>query len=212
MTPFESIQINPNYFIAHQLLDYYEFESLLNKIKKSTYSLEDFYKIKNEQRKFEWLSIRHLLIQLGFEKEDIVYDKHGKPSLLNSNSFLSISHSKNRIAVGINKLNEIGIDLQKISPRVKTISHKFLSSSDIVKFEELNELELTKAWSTKEAIFKVNGKKDIFLKENIEIKAIENKSNNTIITALLKDNFRTKTYNVNVIVIKDYILAYTLND
>jgi phosphopantetheinyl transferase len=212
MTPFQSIQISPNYLIAHQLLDYYEYEALLEKIKNSSFSLKEFNKIKNEQRRFEWLSIRHLMIQLGFEKQDIIYDEHGKPSLLNSNNYISISHSKNRIAVGINKWNEIGIDLQKISSSIDSIKHKFLSSTELNKFKNLSELELTKAWSTKEAIFKANGKKDIYLKDNIEIIGIENRGENTLINALFKDDSQTKPYKVNAIVLKDYVLAYTLND
>ncbi len=212
MTPFQSIQINPNYLIAHQLLEYFEYDSLLEKIKNSSYSLNGFDKIKNEQRRFEWLSIRHLMIQLGFEKQDIIYDEHGKPTLLKSSSFISISHSKNRIAIGINKLNEIGIDLQKISSGIDSIKHKFLASTELNKFKNLNELELTKAWSTKEAIFKANGKKDIYLKDNIEIIGIENKGENTLINALFTDDSQTKPYKVNAIVIKDYVLAYTLND
>ena len=111
----------------------------------------------------------------------ITYNKWGAPTL-NTNKNISISHSKNIIAIIISKKN-VALDIEMISKKPLKIKDKFLSNHD--KISHSIE-ETTLAWSAKETIFKLHQKGDIDYKSDIQIKEINHDENQ--ITVLFNDN------------------------
>ena len=106
------------------------------------------------------------------QKEDVYYDSYGKPHFKNSKNFLSISHSNEMVAVSIDQKATTGIDIQWITDKIIRIKEKFLNPKE-QQITSNDPLELTYYWSIKEALFKIYGKKDAFLKENFELIAFE---------------------------------------
>ena len=87
---------------------------------------------KSENRKIQWLSYRVLikeLINLDVFFE-MMYDEHGKPYLLNPNYELSVSHSGNYSAVILSKCFHVGIDIEKIDPKIYSVISKFLNEKE----------------------------------------------------------------------------------
>jgi len=119
----------------------------------------------NEIKLKQWLATRCLLSSF-FKDAEIVYDSFGKPSLDNG-WFISISHSNEYVTIIVNKKNDCGIDIEKVSSKVERIKHKFLSENDlkVVKTKE----ELTLYWGAKEALYKCYGKKEVLFIENLFI-------------------------------------------
>jgi len=144
-----------------------ELKNLLN---PSTYPNSRLNLIKSSNQRKQFLGVQNLLKLLKINSDTLFYDNNGKPHLSN-NKFISISHSFDYCGVIILD-TKVGIDLEKIRPKILNISKKFISESDwnLIK---LNSVEnVTKVWTIKEAVFKAFGYSGIDFKENILIESI----------------------------------------
>lgn len=129
-------------------------------------SLEKIAKM-NERRKIEWLAARHLLQQLLGENIFCYSDEFGKPILKNNSQNLSISHSSGLVTVIVSDYS-IGIDIQKITPKIERIAPKFMRKVETESLDERKKLEhLHIYWGAKEALYKAYGKKELDFREHI---------------------------------------------
>ncbi len=116
-----------------------------------------------ESRKKQWLAYR-LLIRTLLKPDDfpVEYDQSGKPFLAGSDYHISVTHSEDLAAVIISRYARVGIDIEKIKPRIEKVRDKFLSpeeSAFVGKEREMEQLTLT--WCAKEALYKLYGKRDL---------------------------------------------------
>jgi phosphopantetheinyl transferase len=87
----------------------------------------------------------------------IGYHSSGKPYLENSNAHISISHTKDYAGIIISDSFGVGLDLERIHPRIEKIAHKFVSPEEEKIIQGKNSLEkLFVIWGVKEVLFKVN--------------------------------------------------------
>jgi 4'-phosphopantetheinyl transferase len=164
----------------------------------------NIYPTKNKQRLKQWLATRVLLAEF-FNNTIINYDSLGKPHLDNG-WFISISHSNEFVALNLNKKSHCGIDIERISPKVERIKHKFLNPSDLKKVNSLEHLTLY--WGAKEALYKYYGKKEVLFIENLFIEEFSEESfsfKGKINMPNLKITLPLKYQ-----LIEGYILTYTL--
>jgi phosphopantetheinyl transferase (holo-ACP synthase) len=155
-----------------------------------------FDHLKSPKRILEILAVRVLLKEMcGNVKLD--YNKYGAP-VLDINKNISISHSKQLVAIIVSK-SRSGIDTEIISKRILKIKDKFIS-----KYDNINESQedLTIAWSTKECIFKWNQKGNINFKDDILIKSINHS------TKKIEVSFDKNLFILNFIKINNHILVY----
>ncbi len=204
------VQLSNDFKLAFQKVNYKNFEKLENSIKASVFSFDEYYNsMSNKKRKTEWLSIRQLLINMG-DDVDIYYDEHGKPHFTEGSEHLSISHSKESIAVSMHKSKEHGVDLQFLTPKIKRIRDKYLREEEIKALQSSSTLELSVYWSMKEALFKLYGKKDIFLKENIRIIGLQELNGKYTAKGEIINIPEKIEVDMEAILLEDYVLAYTL--
>jgi phosphopantetheinyl transferase len=124
--------------------------------------------LNNESRKIEFLGVRHIRNELGLISP-IAYSSSRKPFLGNQiDTYISISHSKNYCALGVSS-NEIGIDIEEMSPRIEHIAPRFVNSSEKQFISNESVLDLTKLWTMKEAMFKLNDRTGIAFKSELII-------------------------------------------
>jgi phosphopantetheinyl transferase len=124
--------------------------------------------LNHEFRKIEFLGVRRLRNKSDL-RSPIHYSEARKPYLGNQlNTFISISHSKNYCALGVSS-NEIGIDTEEMSPRIERIASRFVSNEEIQFIGEQSILDLTKLWTMKEAMFKLNDRTGIEFKSELLI-------------------------------------------
>lgn len=153
---------------------------------------------KNEQRKVQWLCSRILLRQLVPDKKEIVYDEHGKPSLLNSPYKISISHSKNFVAVIVSKKYDVGIDFEVIEDRIEKIAEKFISPAEWEFLDTKTKKEqMYVLWCAKETLFKLYSKGELDFKENLFVSPFTYHQKGSIHSRIQKNSF-----------VKDYTLCY----
>ena len=122
----------------------------------------------NENRKVEFLGVRRLRNESKLPSP-IFYTETRKPYLDQKlNAFISISHSKKFCAFGFSS-HEIGIDIEEMSPRIERIATRFVSSVEMSLISEDKILDLTKLWTMKEAMFKLNNRAGIEFKSELII-------------------------------------------
>ena len=129
-------------------------------------------------KKIEYLASRILMRKLC-EYADIPYngivkDENGKPHLMSSPYFISISHSYPYVVCMLDKNNHCGIDIEAPRIQLLKIKHKFLNQHELLETGEDLHL-LSQYWSAKEALYKIHGKKNLIFSEEIHV---EQKSSN----------------------------------
>jgi 4'-phosphopantetheinyl transferase len=179
-------------------------EELIQTFKNKGFDTSALLATKNQQRLKQWLAIRLLLSEF-FEDVTIVYDDLGKPHLDN-NWFISISHSNHFVAIAINEKTNCGIDIEKISPKIERIKHKFLNHLDLKNVTSLSDL--TTYWGAKEALYKFYGKKEVLFIENLFIEGFSKEK------SFFKGRIELEDFKITIPMtwkkIEDYVLVYTL--
>ena len=115
------------------------------------------------RRLLEVLAVRRALKELlDGEEKAIVYDEHGAPSLQADSRYISISHTRDYVAVILSDV-PVGIDIERREQRVQRVVGHFLQPDEEARLgmlsadDEQLSLALHLAWSAKEAAFKVLG-------------------------------------------------------
>ena len=122
-------------------------------------------------RQREWLSSRYLLHWLSGDQNRRFISKTmtGKPYRVDCGRCISISHSRELVAVVISDTT-VGIDIQKKEDKIVRIQHKFVSEEER---SRLPEEKLKKYyhvfWGAKEAMYKAYGLKKLEFKEHMHV-------------------------------------------
>ncbi len=124
--------------------------------------LDSFHHIKRQQ---EYVSTRILKHEL-FGYKPIEYNEHGAP-YIRKEGFISISHSQGCSAIAICDRFQIGLDLEPIDQKALRLRDKFLNDSEKQIFDLTDSLEMTMAWSCKETLYKLAGRKKIIFKTDL---------------------------------------------
>lgn len=143
-----------------------DIEYLINNVKLSENSSLRIKEMKAESHRKGFLAIRMLLQHLGYNDYDLHYDRFGKPHLKN-NKEISISHSLDFSALAISD-NPIGIDIEKIKPKIALIAPRFMNVSHLKNLPQQQQLQkATIIWGIKESIFKIKNEKGISFPNHI---------------------------------------------
>ena len=182
----------------NQSLGVWEISESINELNVLTKGVK-YDHVKSQKRKLEILAARALLKEMCGNVK-LCYNVFGAP-VLDNNKKISISHSKQLVAIIISELKS-GIDTEIISKRILKIKDKFISTNDNI--NESQE-DLTIAWSTKECIFKWHEKGNINFKDDILIKSINHSSKK------IEVSFDKNLFILNFLKINNHILVYFCN-
>jgi 4'-phosphopantetheinyl transferase len=187
---------------------------ILNSLIHLTPSDEIIYnRMKNENRKKQWLSYRILLQHFsGKQPLEIQYNEFGKPFIKNRvHQNFSASHSRSYAAVISGTSPWVGIDIEKISPRLLRVRERFLSKKELDEFGTPVNLEkLCIFWCAKEALYKVYGIPEVDLKNDIFIHSFDYICTTSgHFTATITKPEKNKEFTLWYIKLEDHILVYT---
>lgn len=187
---------------------------LLSGLQLKQHELDVIASLSNGKRALHWLSTR-LLLRTMLNTADYIdckMDDHGKPYLVNSTTHISFSHSYDYAAVMIGKERKVGIDIELIKMKIKSIKHKFLSDIELAQKQIGDNVNgLYVSWCAKEAIYKWHGKKGLEFKQHIHIKPFKLKDEGSLNAAVeLPDG--TRELEVNYFKTKDgYMVGYVVS-
>ncbi|RZK43747.1 MAG: 4'-phosphopantetheinyl transferase superfamily protein [Pedobacter sp.] len=186
---------------------------LLASLQLKQHELDVIASLSNGKRVLHWLSTRVLLRTMLNTTDyiDCQMDEHGKPYLVNSNTQISLSHSYDYASVMISKDKKVGVDIELIKHKIKSIKHKFLSDVELAQKQVGDNTNgLYVCWCAKEAIFKWNGRKGLEFKKHIHIKPFKLKEEGSL-QAVVELQEGTRVLDVNYFKTKDgYMLGYVV--
>jgi phosphopantetheinyl transferase len=131
----------------------------------------------NPLRKLQQMSARMALFQLdpAFPFGCVSEHQNGKPILKDGALEFSLTHTRKMAAAILSSSHIVGIDIERIDPRVLRIESKFLHPQEILRLaadEEERVLELTLLWTIKETVYKCFGRNAVDFSHDIFIKGI----------------------------------------
>jgi len=137
--------------------------------------------MKSDLHQKGFLSIRHLLKEVGYTDADVIYDEYGKPHLKDG-KYISITHSFNFTAIIVSDKLKVGIDIEKQRDKILKIAHKFTPFEEYKTIANHDALirKLTIVWGAKESLYKIYGKKKLRFLENIYVEDFSFDGNKTI--------------------------------
>lgn len=126
----------------------------------------------NDHKQYEWLASRHLLHILSGRdiRGACLKDEFGKPYLQDSTHHISISHSRDMVAV-IASPQACGIDIQYRVEKITRIALRFANDTEIQQTQYHSDpvIGLHILWGAKEALYKAYGRKKLDFKTQIKI-------------------------------------------
>ena len=129
--------------------------TLFNNASLSDFEIDLLNKIKNENRKKQWLATRCLLNEIYNNETEILYNENGKPKL-EDGTHVSISHTQTYAAIIISKRYNVAIDIETVSNRILKVKHKFVKPTESSYFNQSKEIEnCTLIWCIKESLCKL---------------------------------------------------------
>lgn len=205
--------ISPDAKLAIWLIN--ESHEELLKIIGNNYNEANYHQRIQQANARHYLASRIILTQL-FPDNNIVLSKNefNKPYLhLDSQPYhISITHSFDYAAILVAPNSFLGIDLERIDPRIGRVKRKFLNQNEWgFAGEESQIAEQTLIWSSKETLYKLYGQKELDFKKNLIISPFLVQENGVLSTQINKDNMEVNLA-VHYQKIDNYWLTYTTHN
>lgn len=155
---------------------------------------------KFQSRNLQWLASRVLLQTVLQNKTDskrlkVLKQPNGRPYIDDLGWNFSMSHSGDYAAVLLSKTGSVGVDIEAVSGRIKTIARKFINDYEWQHLAGENDLHtMYLIWSAKEAIFKWFGDGQVDFKKHMQVFFPIAETDTSFEAVLLKE----KEYNLTV--------------
>jgi phosphopantetheinyl transferase len=208
MPLFKTIPITDGWISIWQILE--TPQELLCYFTAQELDREEFKKFTFEKRKTEWLATRALLKELIGNSFTISYTDSGKPLLDHTvYKHISITHSREFVAVFIHQNKEIGIDIESQNRNYAPILKKYLSEPELCHIKEDNSVPCL-YWCAKEALFKMVEEQGIDFKKQFEIVPCD-PDQQSLLARYISEQ-QTKTYRLHYISLNDHFMVWVINE
>ncbi len=169
MPLFKSLTVNKNTKVLIWKIEE-SFNELNENIILSDRSQNRLDNMKSDLHQRGFLSVRHLLKEVGYTDADLIYDEFGKPHLKNG-KHISITHSFTFSGLIISDDKPVGIDIEKQREKILKIASKFTPIEEYKTIANVDALisKLTIVWGAKESLYKIYGKKKLLFLHHIYI-------------------------------------------
>ena len=142
---------------------------------------------------------------------ELYYDDLGKPHLKNHPGFISISNTKDTVAVIYHPNKAVGIDIEFLSERIVTIAPKFLNTQE-QNWINNSQIPLHNncfvVWCVKEALFKLIGGGGIDFKDHILVNEPINNVGKLHFSKLNQE----ASFTYNLISVNDLLISYIVGN
>lgn len=151
-----------------------EVVDLLKMVSISDESKSQLLALSRENRQKERLVALYLAQKFSGVDTQVCYKPNGAPYLIASHLNISITHSKEWLAMQVSSLFEVGLDMEYKSDRIVKIAHKFMAESEISFVEEQQMVDyLNIIWCAKETLYKIAQIEGAIFTENFIIEPFD---------------------------------------
>lgn len=150
----------------------------------------------NPKRKNEFLGVRQLRNQLKI-KSPILYQPNGSPYFSAVELSLSISHTKDFIALG-SAIFPIGIDIEQKDRDAARIINKFAREDEKLLGVDNPKKWYVQLWCAKEAIYKLVGLANLSFKNEIHVQTKLKKEETIILNAIVQQGSQKHEIEVEI--------------
>ncbi|MCO5258536.1 MAG: 4'-phosphopantetheinyl transferase superfamily protein [Crocinitomicaceae bacterium] len=158
---------------------------------------------KSDKRVREFVATRVLKTTI-FQDNEILYTEEGAPSIANTTTNISISHCANYVVLAVCDTYKIGVDIEPISTKSQKLHTKFLNEQEMHVLDVSDTLLMTRAWSCKEALYKLSSKKGVIFKTDLIIDEFDGES---VFNCHIVRNNKKFCVNLVSLILGDYILT-----
>lgn len=147
--------------------------------------------IKYEKRQKEYLCARLLIDIIAGEGQRVEYLESGRPYLLDSKKEISISHTKNYVAVIADEDKRVAIDIEVFGKTVERVKHKFCTPFELEYLSDdadIRSVQLHLLWSAKETAFKLLDEKATYFDEHLCVLPFQLDKEGVMHCNVIKDN------------------------
>ena len=134
---------------------------------------------------------------------DLRKDERNRPYFDQSDYHISLSHSFPFVAAIISHKKSVGIDLERFGRQVEKIGPRFLSAEEWNRWQDSHS-DLTKAWTSKEAIYKAMGVPGLAFQQDIQLPSFANNP--------FKIHVRDKKITISTEVFQDFACSIAIED
>lgn len=127
-------------------------------------------RIKNPQRRLEFLGARAALAELLGHSPKLSFSDSGAPQI-GSHQGVSLTHNRDYAAAMISKNYRVGIDLEAYRPQMAQLKTRFLSQQELNSLgkDDENLQKLSSYWCAKESLIKLLDAPELDLRKQIRI-------------------------------------------
>ena len=163
--------------------------------------------MKSELHQRGFLSVRHLLNEVGYSDRDLVYDEFGKPHLKDV-KHISITHSFTFSGIIVSDEIPVGIDIEKQRDKILKIAHKFTPLEEYRTIANTDALinKLTIVWGAKESLYKIYGKKKLLFLHHIYVDDFKFADNKT--TGDIRFDGEESSYNIEFLEFEGFTCVF----
>ena len=179
-----------------------------------TDELEEISYIKSESLRRQKLAVRALLDTLFDEKVYLSHHDNGKPYIENSVTNISITHTQNYVAVILNDLEDVGIDIESLDRDFSAVEKKALSEEEKEDLEEddVRNEQLAIYWCAKEAILKKIGQYDLDFAEQIEVDNFHPKDDGQLAAIYIDKDGEEEEIGLSYMTFDRHVLVWTVTE
>ncbi len=207
MPLYKTITVNPSTKVLIWKIEE-SFEKLSEGISLTSKSNYRVQRMKSDLHRRGYMSVRHLLALKGYTDHDLYYDEYGKPHLTDD-KHISITHSFIFSSIIVSDL-EVGIDIEKLRPKILRIAHKFTTIEDYIDFTNEFDImrKLTLVWCAKESLYKSFAQPGVSFIQNIYVENFDMREDQT--TAIINFEGAKAEYHVRFLEFDDFSCAYAI--
>jgi phosphopantetheinyl transferase len=162
-----------------------------------------------EERRKQWLAYR-ILIRTLLEPDEVPveYDALGKPYLAGSDRHISVTHSGDLAAVIMSRKGAVGIDIERVRPKIERVKERFLSAEELEAAGNPPDAGLlTLAWCAKEALYKLYGLRNLDFRGQMKVHLPE-RLKECEFKGEVTANGATSVYRLQSRLLGPYVLVY----
>ena len=179
---------------------------------KMTAQEKDAYTKMKPHRQREWMISRFLLDYISEDKKrrPIMKTDFGKPYRVDCHKHISISHSKDKVAV-ILADRPVGIDIQNEVEKITRIQHKFISNTERKRLPDVNLVPYYHIfWGAKESMYKAYGNKELEFKEHMHVYPFKYFASKLELSGWVKKDTYAEDFEIYAEKLMDNYLVYCL--